>query len=194
MSFFGTPAYEDSQMVHEFNRCEAKLNLLNQKVRDICRDFRNMNLWCRLLRDENIDNIMAQKNNEKDEFRIQFNAKENEIRDQLNRWSDVFNSRNVLSFQLNLRFQCSGFQENITNDLVRLRAYVKNFIQLYTNQYEMIANVISKSPFKGLLADYHHTNLVNDREYTTDDDDIITIDDDDDDCVFLGYPDFPRRK
>ncbi|KAG4073871.1 hypothetical protein HA402_014076 [Bradysia odoriphaga] len=192
-SHFGTPAFEDKQMVDEFNKCEMRLNLLSKKVRAICRDFRNMNLWCRLLKDENIDNVMREMNNEKEEFRIRFNIMAEEIRDQLNKWENLFSSRDVFSFQLNLRFQCSSHRDNVIGNLVSLKANVKDFIQYYTPQYEMIATTISRSPFKRLLADDSLTHLVNDREHTNGDD-IITIDDDDDDCVFLGYPDFPRRK
>lgn len=192
-SYFGTPAYEDKQMIDEFNICEARLNFVQEKVREIYRDFRNMNLWCRLLRDENIDIVMNQMNNEKNGFQIRFNTMEDEIRSQMNAWENLFNSRNALAFQLNLRFQCSRFHENVKENLVKLRAYVKNFIRRYTQQYKIMASAISNSPFKRVLADDNPTHLVDDREYPSDAD-IITIDDDDDDCVFLGYPDFPKRK
>lgn len=168
-NIFGTPALEDKQMTDEFVKCEGRLNLLSRKVRAIYRDFRNMNLWCRLLKDGNMDDIMGQMNNDKNEFRIQFSIMADEIRDNLNKWENLFNSRNAFAFQLNLRFQCSEFRDNITRCLVSLRAYVKDFIRQYSGQYEMIAFTISESPFKRLLADDNSTHLVNDMGYENDD-------------------------
>lgn len=106
-------AYEDEKMVKEFKKCEDQILFANAQVNLILRDFRSMNLWCRLLWNENFDNVIEKMNEDKEEFEQQEMEMENEIHILLNTWEEKFNDRNPLAFELALRFQCSGMKETI---------------------------------------------------------------------------------
>lgn len=194
MDNFGTPAYEDQQMVQEYNKCEDRLNFICQIVRSIFRIFRDMNLWCRLLDNKEIRSVMDQMNEEKNAFQLQVTAMENDIRAQLDRWSEKFNRRDPFAFQINLRFQCAAIQEDIAKRMAAMKAYVKEFQRSYHRNYDMIRTAISLSSYRSLVANDNPTHTVSDRDYTISNDTITLDDCDGDDCVFLGYPDFPKRK
>ncbi len=175
-------AYEDEKMVQEFKKCEEKILNADYQTNLILRDFRKMNLWCRLLKNENFDNVMKKMNEEKSEFIFQEAEMEHDIHILLNKWETKFNERNSLAFELNLRFQCSRIHETIQKHLADLKNLIDDFIEGYAGQYQMFKGAIALSPFKGLIA--------------AETGDIIEVveDDDDNDCIFVGYPDFPKRE
>lgn len=181
-------AFNDAQMGEAFDKCENRLRFLMRKVASIFRDFREMNLWNRLL---NID-CMRQISLENDNFKDRVARMEDEIRVKLNEWESLFNGRNKFSFEFNLRLKCSEMNEAILKNLVELKKEIMKFMRQYTSQYEMIKFLISSSPFKGLSANDNVTHWLNTREYKIRDG-TIEISDDDDDCVFLGYVDFPEK-
>lgn len=186
-------AYEDAKMVQEFKKCEQQILNADYKTNLILRDFRNMNLWCRLLRDENIDKDMEEMNKEKSEFLCEEAEKENEIHILLNKWEEKFNQRNILSFELDLRFECSRIQRQIQNKLATLNDFISDFRHGYANHYKILMDAIASSPYKELVA--HELNTYSVKYEDNETGDIIEIDDeDDDDCIFLGYPDFPKRQ
>lgn len=188
-----TTAFDDHQMVEEFNECEELLNIVVQKVRAILRDFREMNLWSRLLKDDTIVSTLSRFNDAKIDFQNQVKAMEDQLRRQLDEWQALFNSRTVLSFELNLRIRCSSIQSAVLNNLNEMKDCVKNFARRYAEYYEMIRSVMLTSRFKRLISNDNPTHWVCDREYTISDG-TIEASDDDDDCVFLGYPVFPKKQ
>lgn len=186
-------AFNDKQMEVAFNKCENRLHFLLRKIASIFRDFREMNLWSRLLKIDTVYVVMSKINLESIEFRDRVKTMEDDVREQLHEWKKKFNSRNKFSFELNLRLKCGEMNDEILKNLGELKKQIIRFMRQYTSHFEMIKSLISLSPFKGLSATDNSTHWVNIREYTIRDG-TIEILDYDDDCVFLAYPDFPKKE